>query len=231
MSESVPVLMNAKAGALHIDSAREQLYKMAKEVGLQIDVQPTHSPDEMRAKLREYVKSGLPKVGIAGGDGTVGIAVQELAHTNTALGILSQGTFNNFASSLRVHHNLPAGLKTLSEGKIVQVDLGKLNGRYFTESAGVGLFADSLALYGAGSNKNFIRGLAAGLRIALAYKAQPMHITIDGQEYDQRVTICEIANTYRVAQAVPIAPYASASDGLLNIVIFADVPARRSLAT
>ena len=49
----------------------------------------------------------------------------------------------------------------LHDGVVRAVDLGKIGDRYFTESAGVGLFADALALYGQGTNKNFVRGLYA----------------------------------------------------------------------
>src|SRR6478672_8682776 len=48
---------------------------------------------------------GVPRIGVAGGDGTVEVAVQDLARTETALGILPQGTFNNFATALRLPHN------------------------------------------------------------------------------------------------------------------------------
>lgn len=159
-----PILMNTHAGAMHVPSGREQLQRMAREVDLEIEIIHTESPEAMTKALEKLVSEGTERVAIAGGDGTVQLAVQTLAHSNTALGILSQGTFNNFASALRVPHNLPAALKMLRDSMVQEVDLGKVGGRYFTESAGVGLFADALALYGQGTNKNFFRGLYATAR-------------------------------------------------------------------
>lgn len=208
---------------MHAQSGQEQLQRMAREADLDIEIIHTESREEMTKALQKLVGEGAERVGLAGGDGTVELAVQTLAHTNTALGILSQGTFNNFASALRIPHNLPAALKMLRDGIIREVDLGKVGDRYFTESAGVGLFADGLALYGQGSNKNFLRGLYATARLGLAFRAREMQITVDGAAHTSRVTLCEVANTYRIAQAVPIAPEADIADGLLDVVILSDI--------
>src|SRR5438034_4291380 len=42
------------------------------------------------------------KVVVAGGDGTVGAVVRQLADTRCRIGVIPLGTFNNFATSLRV---------------------------------------------------------------------------------------------------------------------------------
>jgi len=229
VSNSCPILMNTRAGAMHAPSGQEQLQRMAREAGLEIEIFHTQSPEEMTKALQKLVADGAERVGLAGGDGTVELAVQTLAHTNTALGILSQGTFNNFASALRIPHNLPAALRMLRDGVVQEVDLGKVGDRYFTESAGVGLFADGLALYGQGSNKNFFRGVYAAVRLGLAFRAREMQITVDGTVHSSRVTLCEVANTYRIAQAVPIAPDANIADGLLDVVILSDITRRELL--
>ncbi|BDI34527.1 diacylglycerol kinase [Capsulimonas corticalis] len=224
--DPIPILMNTRAGAMHAESGEQQLQNMAAEIGLDIQVIRTQSKEDFQSELRKLIAAKAPKAAIAGGDGTVGLAVQELAHTQTALGILSQGTFNNFASALRLHHNLPAALRTLKDGTPKAVDLGKIGDRYFTESAGVGLFAESLALYGRGSNKNFLRGLYALTRLSLAFRAQDIQLILDGEAHSGRITLCEVCNTYRIAQAAPVAPKADVDDGLLDIVVFRDVRRR-----
>lgn len=224
MSEPCPLLMNTKAGAMHVQSARQQIQRMAREAGVAVDIIHTQSPDDLRRELKQLAAQGTERVAVAGGDGTVGLAIQELAHTNTALGILSQGTFNNFASALRLPHNLPESLKMLRDGVPRAVDLGRIGDRYFTESAGVGLFADALALYGQGTNKNFLRGLFTLAGLGLAYHAREFQLTLDGKRLSGRAVLCEICNTYRIAQAVPIAPEADIADGLLDVVILGDIP-------
>ena len=226
MSVPCPVLMNSHAGALHGQSADAQIQRMAEDAGVSIALVRTGTPDEMRRELKKLAAAGAERVGVAGGDGTVRLAVQELAHTDTALGILSQGTFNNFATTLRLPHNLPEALTMLRDGVVRSVDLGQIGDRYFTESAGVGLFADALALYGQGTNKNLGRGLYALARLGLAFRAREFTLTLDGHALSGRAAAIEVCNTYRMAQAAPVAPEADVADGLLDVVIFGDIPRR-----
>jgi diacylglycerol kinase (ATP) len=227
--DDIPIILNTRAGATHASLGAEQLRRMARNVGFKAEIIEARSVDQMRATVRRLVREETPRLGVAGGDGTVRIAVQELAHSQTALGILSQGTFNNFATALRVPHNLPAALKALYQGEAVPVDLGRIGDRYFTESAGVGLFADGLAILGEDNHKNILRGLYTAFRVALSLRVHPMRITLDGVPYEQRVALCEVANIYRMGMGLPIAPEAELDDGTLDIVLIGDIQRRELL--
>jgi diacylglycerol kinase family enzyme len=171
------IVLNSNAGKLGIRAGRDQIQQMADRIGLNAEVCVLPSAEAMRPFVRRLIDAGASCIGIAGGDGTVSLAVQELAHTRTALAILPQGTFNNFATALRLPMDLPAALRVLKEGKVREVSLGKVEAvrredhapsrHYFTEAAGVGLFADALALYGSGGGKNMLRGAAVLTRLIL----------------------------------------------------------------
>lgn len=229
MSDRCVILLNHKAGALHAKVGHQQVEKMAREIDLDAEVISSASTDEMRQTVKRLVGEGAAKIGIAGGDGTVGIAIQELAHTNTALAIIAQGTFNNFASALRLPNAIPSALQVLKDGEVQEVSLGKIGDKYFKEAAGVGLFADALALYGAGSNKNFARGFYAMTRLGLAFKPHTFQITVDGQVHEERAVMCTVANSYRMAQALPIAPFAKVTDDVLDIVIIGNLKRKEIL--
>lgn len=221
--DTIPIILNTRAGATHASLGAEQLRRMARNVGFKAEILETRSVEQMQAMVRRLVREEVPRIGVAGGDGTVRVAVQELAHTKTALGILSQGTFNNFATALRVPHNLPSALKALYLGDASLVDLGRIGDRYFTESAGVGLFSDGLAILGEDNHKNIFRGLYTALRVALSLRVHPMRITVDGEVHEERVALCEVANIYRMGTGLPIAPEAELDDGTLDIVLIGDI--------
>ena len=217
------ILVNNKAGALHATAGVEQLREMASAIGLDAHVIGTESPEEMRATLKKLVAAGAERVAVSGGDGTVALAVQELAHAQTALGIIPQGTANNFAAALRLPQDLPSALGVLKDGVIREVDLGRIGDRFFTESAGVGLFADALALYGAKANKNVARTFWAIGRVFFSARAHRLRLTVDGERVIERAVLCEVANTYRMAHALPVAPGAKITDGLLDVVVLGDL--------
>jgi len=201
----------------------EQLQQMIQEIELDAEVIDTASPEEMTQTIRQLVAAGVEKIAVCGGDGTVSLCVQEVAHTKAVLGIIPQGTFNNFATALRLPQDLPSALRVLQDGEVRNIDLGKVGDRYFTEAAGVGLFADALAIYGEGTNKNFLRGLSAMTNVFLSFKAHRLRLVIDGQSQIERAVMCIVSNTYRMAQGVPVAPGAKLTDGELDVIIVGDL--------
>jgi diacylglycerol kinase (ATP) len=217
------VLMNEQAGKLQPRAGPDEMRRSVEEAGLDADVVVSQSPADLRSKVRELVKAGCRRIGIAGGDGTVHNAVQELACTDTALGIIAQGTANNFATALRLPLDLPSALRVLKEGEPQAVDLGRAKNEYFTESAGVGLFADALAIYGAGTNKSFFRGLYAMIRVVCSLKAHRLRLVVDGTPVVERAVLCLAANSYRMGAAMPMAPGAKVTDGELDLVIIGDL--------
>ncbi len=79
---------------------------------------------------------------VAGGDGTIGWAVRRLADTKHPIGILSMGTFNNFAKSLHLPLNVDAAIRLIKKGRPRPITLGRVNGKLFLEAAAIGLFGE-----------------------------------------------------------------------------------------
>jgi YegS/Rv2252/BmrU family lipid kinase len=222
------ILLNASAGAFSSSVTIEQIETLAREIGLGARVINTRSRKDMCAKIRELVERKADVIAVAGGDGTVALAVQEVAGSGSTLGIIPQGTFNNFATALRLPQDLRSALRVLKEGEKRAVDLGQVEvsshgKRFFTEAAGVGLFADALALYGKGSNKNFFKGLRAFVRLLASFRAHRLTLKMDGETQIERAVMCTVANTYRMAQGVAVAPDAKVTDGQLDVIVIGDL--------
>jgi diacylglycerol kinase (ATP) len=82
---------------------------------------------------------------VAGGDGSIGWVVRKLVETKHPLGILSLGTFNNFAKSLHLPTTVDAAIRVIKTGKPHPITLGRLNGKIFLEAAAIGLFGETIA--------------------------------------------------------------------------------------
>ncbi|WP_025227359.1 diacylglycerol/lipid kinase family protein [Fimbriimonas ginsengisoli] len=215
--------MNDRAGRFKSTVSTDEMSKLLKHLDLNIAVVGTKSEAHMIAVLKELVAKRADRVALAGGDGTIHTAIQVLAGTQTSMGIVPQGTQNNFATALRLPQDLPSALRTLIEGEPLPVDLGYGCGMYFAESAGVGLFANALALYGADANKNLIRGMYAIFKIVTNLRASRIRLTVDGELINEPAVFCAAMNTYRFAQSLPIAPSAKVTDGLLDVVVLGDL--------
>jgi diacylglycerol kinase (ATP) len=109
------------------------------------------------------------RVVVAGGDGTIGFVVRKLADTGHPVGILSLGTFNNFAHSLGVPEDLDGAIRTIREGRPRAITLGRVNGTVFLEACAIGLFGEVIAL-GEAAKDHAFGDLAASVREGIAAK-------------------------------------------------------------
>jgi len=104
----------------------------------------------------EQLANTRDRVVVMGGDGTVNKAIQVLAHTNTALGIIPAGRGNDFSRYLGIPQDPLDALSIARKGLKTKVGLGKVAGRYFCNSLGVGFDAYIISLvnrYGKDSYK------------------------------------------------------------------------------
>src|SRR5665811_414277 len=98
---------------------------------------------EFDAKMDvEKLVSPTATIIVAGGDGTIGWVVRRLADTKHPIGILSMGTFNNFAKSLHLPMTVDAAIRVIKTGRTHPLTLGRVNGKIFLEAAAIGLFGE-----------------------------------------------------------------------------------------
>src|SRR5450759_5446992 len=103
----------------------------------------------------EKLLSPTATIIVAGGDGTIGWVVRKLADTRHPLGILSLGTFNNFAKSLHLPTTVDAAIRVIKSGKPHPITLGRMNGKIFLEAAAIGLFGETIAAGESAKDKAF----------------------------------------------------------------------------
>ena len=94
---------------------------------------------ELAWTLDRVVADGHDLIVVGGGDGTVSYAAGRVAGTNAVLGVLPLGTANDFARTLEIPNNLAEACAAIAEGKLVDIDLGRANGKPFLNVASVGL--------------------------------------------------------------------------------------------
>lgn len=134
----VAVVINtaSRTGAAALRLVEAELRRSGVE---EVDVHRVDGGAQLPGALAEAVGAEPDLVVVGGGDGTVGCAAAMLAHTRATLGVLPLGTANDFARTLEIPSALPAAVDTLLSGKVVDVDLGRVNGSVFLNVASLGL--------------------------------------------------------------------------------------------
>mgnify|MGYP001817028769 FL=1 len=194
---------------------------------------------DLESQVLAAASGGAQRIVVAGGDGSVHEAANGImrAGGEAALGVVPSGTGNDFAKGCdisldweRTTERLAARIHAGEHGRLV--DIGRMNGRYFANGAGIGF--DARVTQIARSYRVPIGDLVylfAILRGMLEGIATPhMRIKSDAGTREGPVTLANIANGPWVGGMFHIAPMADNTDGAFDLVIAAPVSRRRILA-
>lgn len=213
-----------------------------RDQGWELTVRETASAGDVSWYAGQAVDEGVEVVLVVGGDGTVNSAVNGLAGSAVALGVLPMGTGNVWAAELGL---LPtptpfyrpdplAAATLLNHGQQRWIDLGraiatKADGstqvRYFVLWAGVGFDAAVARLVETEFRQVKRRlgpfsFLVAGINTALHYPGTRATIRFDGRVLDERIILVVVSNAQLYGGTVRLAPDARLDDGWLNAHIF-----------
>ncbi|OPZ84992.1 MAG: Diacylglycerol kinase [bacterium ADurb.Bin429] len=97
------------------------------------------NPLYLRRRIEGVVAEGYQFIILGGGDGTISSSTYAFAERDLVLGILPLGTGNSFARSLGIPLTLSGALDVLLQGKVADVDLGKVGRDYFANIVDIGL--------------------------------------------------------------------------------------------
>src|SRR5690348_11392516 len=137
---SAIVIANPTAGSYTQNTAQiEETITQLREHGWDVELKLTEAQGDAGRLAREAVEQQLDVVVAVGGDGTINEVIQELAGSETALGVLPSGTVNVWARETGIPLDIAGARTVLLKGQTRRIDLGHTPGHYFLLMAGVGL--------------------------------------------------------------------------------------------
>jgi YegS/Rv2252/BmrU family lipid kinase len=214
VKEEYIFIVNPTAGAAEPDKIIEKIHAVCRDRGIYYRILKTESPKKATEVVRRLPKSGKVVFGV-GGDGTVNSVLNGIVGTKNVLGIIPNGTGNDFARGV---------LKNIDDVR-PKIDLGRVNGsHYFLNAAGVGIDTDVTVNMNK-FRKKFIpvsqRFPLAVAYTALVFRAMKLEFKIDGKPADGEMMIVVAANGRTIGGKYLIAPTSDPTDGKVDI-IFAD---------
>jgi len=108
--------------------------------GIQSVEEYSDSAGQIAQLIRRH-RETIDRVIIGGGDGTMNCAAPALLEADLPLGILPMGTANDLARTLEIPTDLAKACEVIGAGRLLRIDLGRVNGRYFFNAASIGLGA------------------------------------------------------------------------------------------
>jgi diacylglycerol kinase (ATP) len=143
------------------------------------------------------------RVVAAGGDGTIGFVSRALVDTDHTLGVLSLGTYNNFAKALGLPANLTGAIRVIKTGVPHRITIGRVAGTPFLEAAAVGMFGAAIELGEAIKDWKFGELVQ---KLGLVTGAKPFRYEITGDIKGHGTAMSLVfANTPSIGAAMPVA--------------------------
>ena len=113
-----------------------KLSKLLDEKKISYDTFYTEADSQQTEQKLAQRLSNYTDVISIGGDGTLNMLCNVLAHKNIPLGVIPCGTGNDFAR--HIYKNSDDIFMTVTQEKSIKIDLGRCNERYFINVLGVG---------------------------------------------------------------------------------------------
>jgi diacylglycerol kinase (ATP) len=192
-------------------------------VGLRFEWVESRSGEHLIEMVREAQAEELDAVALAGGDGTVALALAALDGPNRVpLALLPVGSGNDFARDLGIPRGPRAACQVLADGTPRWVDVARAEpgGLRYCCVASVGL--DELALriiHGSWLPRSKALNICAVLRALCAYQPRQVRVGWEGGSFEGEVMFVAVTNTRGYGGGFLVSPQAQLDDGLLNVCI------------
>ena len=198
-----------------------EIYLKCKAEAVEIPYSVFHTTADMDADtlLHAAEDSNATDVIVCGGDGTVNIAAKAFHQKDINIGIIPVGSGNGLARCAGIPLKPRNAFNVILNGKVQHTDAFKVNDHFSCMLSGLGLDAAVAESF----SKQTTRGLYTYTTQTLIqfFKANPydFNVELPGFSFHSDAFFISIANSNQFGNNVTIAPKASLSDGLLDIVI------------
>ncbi len=223
---SIFAVMNKVAFIINPFSAKKNYQPFLNELNAKVD-SPLYYVSESIPATDEFIQNHFEEVDIfvaIGGDGTISTVAKNLINTEKILAIFPAGSGNGFSNETRFSKNLNELLEKIKAKKSRKIDTFTVNDRLSINVSGTG-FDGKVVKEFEKTSRGFKNYIKVSLKTFFNYK--PIKVKFFDEEYKQyngKYLMLNIANTRQFGNNAYIAPNASKSDGLVDMVLVKKFP-------
>ncbi|MBM3153331.1 MAG: diacylglycerol kinase family lipid kinase [Chloroflexi bacterium] len=196
-----------------------------KKAGVVFELTISQKARQVTELAEQAARDGFSPIIAAGGDGTIGEAVNGMAKAAKSekallgpLGILPMGSANDLVVSLGIPMDLQAAAQAIAAGKIRAMDVGEVNGFYFANNSAMGLEPYvTIKQQRITRIKGVLRYLVAAVQGIMDGPSWNVRLEWDGGHYEGPVSLVTVGNAPRTGGFYMI-PHADPFDGRLSFV-------------
>ena len=219
MNRKIIYVFNPISGRKRKQTFLKKIETATKEQNLQYEFFSANPNGDYKLLRRKIESEKITDVVIIGGDGTVNQVTGSLRGCNVKFGIIPAGSGNGLAYTAGIPKNLNKALQIIFNQPTKKTDAFMVGSYYACMLSGFGFDATVAHKFAALPTRGLITYVKQSLLHFFKATAYSFEITTGDVSFFTDAYFISIANSNQFGNNVTIAPKASLSDGLLDIVI------------
>lgn len=220
MKKKIVFIMNPISGTASKASIPNLIDSILDKDRFEYEIRTTERAGHASEIASEAKEAHVDIVVAVGGDGTVNEVAKAIVHSDTALGILPCGSGNGLARHLMLPMNLKKSIEIINQCEIHDLDYGVINGYPFFCTCGMGFDAFVSMKFAESGKRGPISYAENILREGLKYQPETYTLEDETGTKQYKAFLISCANASQYGNNAYIAPQASMSDGLMDVVIW-----------
>lgn len=219
MNRNIIYIINPISGSRTKKDLQLVIEKKTNEAGIAFQIFPSVASGDytfMQAIIKEQK---ITDVIIAGGDGTVSQVVNSLINCQVKFGIIPCGSGNGLAYTANIPKSASKALDVIFKGQSSFIDGFTINNQFACMLCGLGFDAKVAHDFAEQPQRGLTTYIMQAVKNFFSAKTYTFKLTVNNTTLTFDAYIISIANSNQFGNNFTIAPKASLSDGLLDIVI------------
>ena len=212
-------VINPISGTANKQYIPETITEVMDESKWDVMIRFTQRPGHATDLAKQAIKQGYYGVLAIGGDGTINEVAAALRDSDTALGIIPNGSGNGLARHLNIPIDVKRALEEINNDRIEQFDYCMANQHPFFCTCGVGFDAHVSAKFAESKKRGPMTYLKNTLVEYLRYRSEEYSIETADQVLTERAFVIACGNASQYGNNAFITPNASMQDGLIDVTL------------
>ena len=219
MQRNFIYFINPISGTKNKNALLKLIEQRTNEQQIPFQVMHTNAAGDYVFLKEKIRKENITDIIVCGGDGTINQVVAALLNEDINIGIIPMGSGNGLALTAGISRNASKAMDIIFKGNASYIDGFKINNHFSCMLCGLGFDAKVAHEFAAHPSRGLLTYIKLSINNFFTAKTYPFSIELNNTIIKTNAFFISIANSNQFGNNFTIAPRASLSDGLLDIVI------------
>jgi len=219
LTRKIIYIINPISGTRKKDGLKSLIEQETKKQDIPFTIFPSVASGDYSFLKNIVREEKITDIAIAGGDGTVSQVVGSLMNKELNFGIIPCGSGNGLALAAKIPVQRKPAIANIFSGHGALIDGFKVNEKFACMLCGIGFDAKVAHDFANQPRRGLRTYIKEVLKNFISAKTYSFELQVKNKKFKTEAYFISVANSNQFGNKVTIAPKASLTDGLLDVVI------------